>query len=202
MPKVLTKCRSTPDYQFQVEISVQDHGYSLADSLVYLLAETELFKSLAEDQEVMDLVDGHEDGRPFAEFIKIVRKVASGDSGNLSGLKPFLTSKSTDYKADELLNLLTGSIKKSLFRAMEVEPAEDEDAPMNILETIVSEFAENSLSWEDKSLGALLFNALYKDLELTGYKLVEDENRLEALQSRLEDLKAAIQRRKRSASAA
>ena len=60
----------------------------------------------------------------------------------------------------------------------------------------MSEFAENSLSWEDKSLGALLFNALYKDLELTGYKLVEDENRLEALQSRLEDLKAAIQRRK------
>ena len=196
IPKSLITCRSTPDYQFQVEMNGHNQEFSLADSLVYLLAETEVFKTLAEDQEVMDLVDGHEVGEPFAEFIKIVRKVINGDSANLAGLKPFLSCKANDFKVDELLSVLTSSLKQSLFKAMEIEPAEDEDLPINILETIISEFAENSLSWEEKTLGALLFNALYKDLELVGYKLVEDENRLEALQSKLEELKEAIQRKK------
>ena len=198
IPKKLAACRSTPDYQFQVEMAAHDHAFSLVDSLVFLLAETEHFKSLAEDQEVMDLVEGHEEGQPFAEFIKIVRKFISGDSANMGGLKKFLTCKNSDFKVDELLNVLTCSLKRSLFKAMEVEPAEDEDVPLNILETIISEFAENSLSWEDKSLGALLFNTLYKDLELTGHKLVDGENRLEVLQSKLKQLKEAIQRKKSS----
>jgi hypothetical protein len=179
-------------------MSAHNHASSLVDSLVFLLTQTELFKALAEDQEVVDLVSDHEEGKPFAEFIKLVQKTNNGDSANIDGLKKFLTCKNSDQKIDEVLNVLTGSLKKSLFRAMEVEPAEDEDLPLSILETIINEFAENSLSWQDNSLGALLFNTLYKDLELTGYKLVEDENRLEVLQSKLEELKEAIQRKKAS----
>ena len=193
--KSLKGCESCKNYKFQVELYEKGKDYSLVDSLLFLLCNTESILVLAEDDDILNNAKSTDNLGALSSFFEMVRKVNSeGNAGNMDDMKKYLTSAEGPSGIEEVFALIASGMRQTLFKMMEVEPAEVDTSIADLIEMIVSDYRENGLSVSDNNVSASLVWRLYRDLLSIGHMEVEGEDKVEALYNNIEVLKKAVTR--------